>query len=237
MAEKEKKRRGCWGWLWRGVLILGAACILFALLSVVLVELDIIPDSAESTATAEADAATEVALATQTTWTPSPEPTVTPTATETPVPSATPLPSDTPPPSATPGIQERAEAAIEAAVGASGNGRVEVADEAIVRVRWDVGDSFTMGMIRTGVLNDLAEITCELRGAGFTDQTYQIGGDFPSVDDLGNEGVMEVVSAIVPPNLHSEINCDNRLAINMESALNRFEGANLFLHPEIREAS
>jgi hypothetical protein len=68
-------------------------------------------------------------------------------------------------------------------------------------------------------------MACQLRAAGFTQQTFQLTGVIATVDNLGNEGQAEGVEVIIPPAMHESINCENIYAVDLATAVNRFEGA------------
>lgn len=143
-------------------------------------------------------------------------------------------PSRTPRPTATPSEEEMVKALVEGEIGRTRGVVVDDIYPGQVSVEWQIRDNFTNDWIREGALDDAVKVICVLRDAGYAEQRYFLVGMFDMVDATGNSSNDRAMTLVVPPEMHSDINCDNQVMVDLQAAVDVYDAASLQLHRDLQ---
>lgn len=215
----------------------GAALILICVIAWILIELDVLPDSAEQEQTRAAMAAMTRAVITPSatsTITDTPVPSATATITNTPVPSATatitdtPIPSNTPAPTATLRPEDIVRQIIDDII-MTEIIEIQVNDYGpAVVASWMMIDSW--GDLVNYTNHEMVDVACGLREIGlFAGWNYQFTAKVNLVDQYGNHLVGDGVVTRLLPEAIERINCDETILVNLEVVAEYYE-----VHPALR---
>jgi hypothetical protein len=101
----------------------------------------------------------------------------------------------------------------------------------VVDVEFNANDNFGMGLIRTGIENEMEETYQTLYTSGEAIEEVFVGAYFTLIDDLGNETEELVYGTLLPGTTAAEINWDNAALVNWPDVWQV-----TLIHPEVEAA-